>query len=149
MSNTRLLFEELNIGDSAVSLGRTITETDVVNFAGLSGDFNVMHIDEEVAKNTIFKGRVAHGMCTSSIASGLWFSMPRLATLAFLGLDEWRFVKPVKFGDTIKVKREVAEKKETKEDRGIVTFSIKVTNQKDEVVQEGKWLILVQRRKAS
>lgn len=147
MSNTRLLFEELNIGDKEISLGRTITESDVVNFAGLSADFNAMHIDAEFAKKTIFGGRVAHGMCTTSIATGLWFTMPRLATMAFLGLDEWKFVKPVKFGDTIKVKREVAEKKETKEDRGIVTFNIQVVNQEDEVVQEGKWLMLVQRRK--
>jgi len=147
MSNTRLLFEELNIGDAEVSLGRTITETDVVNFAGLSADFNAMHIDAEFAKKTIFGARVAHGMCTTSIATGLWFTMPRLATMAFLGLDEWKFVKPVLFGDTIKVKRVVAEKKETKEDRGIVTFNIQVVNQKDEVVQEGKWLMLVQRRK--
>ncbi|MHB8170988.1 MAG: MaoC/PaaZ C-terminal domain-containing protein [Thermincolia bacterium] len=147
MSNTRLLFEELNIGDEETSLGRTITETDVINFAGLSADFNAMHIDAEFAKKTIFGERVAHGMCTTSIATGLWFTMPRLATMAFLGLDEWKFVKPVKFGDTIKVKRVVAEKKETKEDRGIVTFGIQVVNQNNEVVQEGKWLMLVQRRR--
>lgn len=148
MSNTRLLFEELNLGDEEVSVARTITETDVVNFAGLSADFNALHIDAEFAKKTIFGQRVAHGMCTSSIATGLWFTMPRLATMAFLGLDNWKFVKPVMFGDTIKVKRKVAEKKETKADRGIVTFDIQVVNQKDEVVQEGQWLMLVQRQKA-
>ncbi|HWI54343.1 MAG TPA: MaoC/PaaZ C-terminal domain-containing protein [Desulfobacteria bacterium] len=147
MAATRLLFEDLNLGDKEVSSSRTITETDVVNFAGLSQDFNDLHINAEFAKKTIFGERVAHGMCTSSIATGLWFTMPRLATMAFLGFGEWKFVKPVKFGDTITVKREVAEKKETKEDRGIVTFNIQVVNQKDEVVQEGQWLMLVARRK--
>ncbi|MBE3587921.1 MAG: MaoC family dehydratase N-terminal domain-containing protein [Thermoanaerobacteraceae bacterium] len=146
MSETRLFFDELNIGDEAESAGRTITETDVVNFAGLSGDFNALHMDAEFAKKTIFGERVAHGMCVASIASGLWFSMPRLATLAFLGLDDWRFVKPVKFGDTIKVKRKVSAKKETKPDRGIVTFDIEVINQNGEVVQQGKWNMMVQNR---
>ncbi|MCL6558969.1 MAG: MaoC family dehydratase N-terminal domain-containing protein [Firmicutes bacterium] len=146
MSDSRLSFDQLNIGDEASSVARTITEADVVNFAGLSGDYNALHVDAEFAKKTIFGVRVAHGMCVTSIASGLWFSMPRLATMAFLGLDDWRFVKPVKFGETIKVRRVVSGKKEVKQDRGIVTFDIQVTNQDGEVVQQGKWNIMVQKK---
>jgi len=71
------------MGDEHQSTGRTVTETDVISFAGLSGDFNNMHIDEEFAKKTVFGTRVAHGLCVLSIASGLWFTMPRLATVAF------------------------------------------------------------------
>ena len=146
MSDSRLFFDQLNMGDEAVSVARTITEADVVNFAGLSGDFNALHVDAEFAKKTIFGVRVAHGMCVTAIATGLWFSMPRLATMAFLGLDDWRFVKPVKFGDTIKVQRAVSGKKEIKQDRGIVTFDIQVTNQTGEVVQQGKWNMMVQKK---
>ncbi|MBE3586015.1 MAG: MaoC family dehydratase N-terminal domain-containing protein [Thermoanaerobacter sp.] len=146
MASERLFFEDLNVGDEAESAGRTITEADVVNFAGLSGDFNALHMDAEFAKKTIFGERVAHGMCVTSIATGLWFTMPRLATMAFLGLEDWRFVKPVKFGDTIKVRRKVAGKKETRPDRGIVTFDIEVINQNGEVVQQGKWNMMVQKK---
>jgi acyl dehydratase len=110
---TRLYYEDLNVGDEHLSTGRTVTETDVVSFAGLSGDFNNMHIDEEFAKKTVFGTRVAHGLCVLSIASGLWFTMPRLATVAFMGLEDWRFSGAVKFGDTVRITRKLAEKKKS------------------------------------
>jgi 3-hydroxybutyryl-CoA dehydratase len=147
---TRLYYEDLNIGDEHLSTGRTVTETDVISFAGLSGDFNNMHIDEEFAKKTVFGTRVAHGLCVLSIASGLWFTMPRLATVAFMGLEDWRFSGAVKFGDTIRITRKLAEKKEHKRpNMGFLTFEVNVHNQTEEVVQKGKWVILVQRREAS
>ncbi len=143
----RLFYEDLNIGDQDQSTGRTITETDVVSFAGLSGDFNNMHIDEEFAKKTVFGTRVAHGLCVLSIASGLWFTMQRLDTIAFMGLEDWRFSKAVKFGDTIRITRNLVEKREHKRpNMGFLIFEVKVHNQADEVVQEGKWVILVQRK---
>lgn len=147
---TRLYYEDLNVGDEHLSTGRTVTETDVISFAGLSGDFNNMHIDEEFAKKTVFGTRVAHGLCVLSIASGLWFTMPRLATIAFMGLEDWRFSGAVKFGDTIRITRKLAEKKEHKRpNMGFLTFEVNVHNQSEEVVQKGKWVILVQRREAS
>ncbi len=147
---TRLYYEDLNVGDEHLSTGRTVTETDVISFAGLSGDFNNMHIDEEFAKKTVFGTRVAHGLCVLSIASGLWFTMPRLATVAFMGLEDWRFSGAVKFGDTIRITRKLAEKKEHKRpNMGFLTFEVNVHNQSEEVVQKGKWVILVQRREAS
>lgn len=147
---TRLYYEDLNVGDEHLSTGRTVTETDVVSFAGLSGDFNNMHIDEEFAKKTVFGTRVAHGLCVLSIASGLWFTMPRLATVAFMGLEDWRFSGAVKFGDTIRITRKLAEKKEHKRpSMGLLTFEVNVHNQNEEVVQKGTWVILVQRREAS
>lgn len=147
---TRLYYEDLNVGDEHLSTGRTVTETDVISFAGLSGDFNNMHIDEEFAKKTVFGTRVAHGLCVLSIASGLWFTMPRLATVAFMGLEDWRFSGAVKFGDTIRITRKLAEKKEHKRpSMGLLTFEVNVHNQNEEIVQKGKWVILVQRREAS
>jgi acyl dehydratase len=147
---TRLYYEDLNVGDEHLSTGRTVTETDVISFAGLSGDFNNMHIDEEFAKKTVFGTRVAHGLCVLSIASGLWFTMPRLATIAFMGLEDWRFSGAVKFGDTIHITRKLADKKEHKRpNMGFLTFEVNVHNQNEEVVQKGKWVILVQRREAS
>jgi acyl dehydratase len=146
----RLYYEDLNVGDEHQSTGRTVTETDVVSFAGLSGDFNNMHIDEEFAKKTVFGTRVAHGLCVLSIASGLWFTMPRLATVAFMGLEDWRFSGAVKFGDTIRITRKLVEKREHKRpDMGFLIFEVNVHNQSDEIVQKGRWVILVQRRKES
>jgi len=147
--DTRLFWEDLEVGVEHVSTGRTVTEADVVNFAGLSGDFNNMHIDEEFAKKTVFKTRVAHGMLALSIATGLWFTMPRLATVAFMGLEDWRFSGAVKPGDTIHITRKLAEKKEHKRpNMGFFIFEVNVHNQNDEVVQKGKWVILVNRRES-
>ena len=146
---TRLFYEDLNVGDEDQSTGRTVTETDVVSFAGLSGDFNNMHIDEEFAKKTVFGTRVAHGLCVLSIASGLWFTMPRLATIAFMGLEDWRFSDAVKFGDTIRITRNLVEKREHKRpNMGFLVFEVNVHNQDNKIVQKGKWVILVQRKES-
>lgn len=145
----RLFYEDLNVGDEDQSTGRTVTETDVVSFAGLSGDFNNMHIDEEFAKKTVFGTRVAHGLCVLSIASGLWFTMPRLATIAFMGLEDWRFSDAVKFGDTIRITRKLVEKREHKRpNMGFLIFEVNVHNQENKIVQKGKWIILVQRKES-
>ena len=146
----RVFYEDLNVGDEHESSGRTVTESDVISFAGLSGDFNNMHIDEEFAKKTVFGTRVAHGLCVLSIASGLWFTMPRLATIAFMGLEDWRFSGAVKFGDTIRITRKLVEKREHKRpNMGFFIFEVNVHNQMDEIVQKGKWVILVQKKDAS
>jgi len=144
---SRIFYEDLEEGIEHKSSGRTVTETDVVNFAGISADYNNMHIDEEFAKKTVFKTRVAHGMLVTSIATGLWFTMPRLATVAFMGLEDWRFSGAVFPGDTIHITRKLVEKKDHKRpNMGFFIFEVNVHNQKEEVVQKGKWVILVQRK---
>lgn len=145
---SKLFFEDLEIGVKDRSSGRTITEADIINFAGLSADYNNMHIDEEFAKKTVFKTRVAHGMLVTSIATGLWFTMPRLATVAFMGLEDWRFSGAVFPGDTINLTRILTEKKDHKRpNMGFLTFEVNVHNHKDEKpVQKGKWVILVQKK---
>ena len=145
----KLFYEDVDEGTEHESSGRTVTEADVVNFAGLSADFNNMHIDEEFAKNTVFKSRVAHGMCVLSIATGLWFTMPRLATIAFMGLQDWRFSGAVKPGDTVKITRKLVEKIEPQRpNMGFLNWEVNVVNQAGEVVQKGIWVILVQRKES-
>jgi len=92
---------------------------------------------------------VAHGLCVLSIASGLWFTMPRLATIAFMGLEDWRFSDAVKFGDTIRITRNLVEKREHKRpNMGFLVFEVNVHNQDNKIVQKGKWVILVQRKES-
>ena len=145
----RQYFEDIQLGDEYVSPGRTITEADIVAFAGLSGDYNVLHTDAEYMKTSIFGERIAHGLLGLSISSGLGARavVRPFATIAFLGL-RWRFKGPIKIGDTIKVRMRVSEKKETsKPDRGIITVQRSVLNQRGELVQEGDTELMIERRK--
>jgi acyl dehydratase len=147
--DARQYFEDIQIGDEYISPGRTVTEADIVAFAGLSGDYNVLHTDAEYMRTSIFGERIAHGLLGLAIQSGLGTrALPRpFATLALLGL-RWRFKAPIKIGDTIKVRIKVTDKRETsKPDRGIVVLQRSVLNQRGEVVQEGDTDILVERRK--
>jgi acyl dehydratase len=142
-------FEDIQVGDEYLSPGRTVTEADIVAFAGLSGDFNVLHTDAEYMRTSIFGERIAHGLLGLAIQSGLGSrAMPRpYATLAFLGL-RWRFKAPIKIGDTIKVRLKVTDRRETsKPDRGIVVVERSVLNQRGELVQEGETEIMVERRR--
>ncbi len=141
-------WEEFDTGESFKTRGRTVTEADIVNFAGLSGDFNQLHTDAEYAKGTIFGERIAHGMLGLVIASGLMQSLELYndTLMAFLGL-EWRFTAPIKIGDTVHLEQTITEKRETKKpDRGIVALEAKLVNQRGEVVQEGIRRIMLMRK---
>jgi acyl dehydratase len=147
--DSRRYFEEIEVGEEYVSPGRTVTEADIVIFAGLSGDYNVLHTDAEFMKSSIFGERIAHGLLGLAIQSGLLTrGMRPYATIAFLGL-RWKFKAPIKIGDTITVRASVISKKETaKPDRGVVILQRRVINQRGEVVQEGETDIMVARRGA-
>ena len=137
-------FEEFEVGYTIVSPARTITEHDVCAFAGLSGDYNPLHTDSEFARDTVFGERIAHGVLGLSVATGLAARLGFIdgTALAFLGLD-WKFRKPILLGDTIHVVVAVTGKKEMPSmGGGIVTFDVRVVNQRDEVVQKGNWNIL-------
>jgi len=143
-----LYFEDFEIDREYVTRSRTITEADVVAFAGLSGDFNPLHTDEEFAKKTMFGTRIAHGLLGLSIASGLINQMgiAEGTVMAFLGMT-WNFKGALKFGDTITVRQRVADRRETsKQDRGILRMAISVINQRGEVVQEGEHTLMIKRR---
>src|SRR5438132_9662458 len=100
---SHLYFDDLAPGQEWESSGRTVTETDVVNFAGLSGDFNPIHVDHEFAKTTPFRKPIAHGLLVFSIGSGLGINAPPIRTLAFIHVREWKFHGPVYIGDTIRI----------------------------------------------
>src|SRR5204863_384084 len=149
MSDPGRFFDEIAVGEEYESPGRTVTEADIVLFAGLSGDYNVLHTDAEFMKQSIFGERIAHGLLGLAIQAGLFTRAGQpYATLAFLGL-RWKFRGPIKIGDTIRVHGKVSAKKETdKRDRGAVTGERQVINQRGEVVHEGKFTFLVAKRPA-
>jgi 3-hydroxybutyryl-CoA dehydratase len=143
-----LYFEEFEVGRVIETRGRTITETDIVNFAGVSGDFNPMHTDAAYAAQTQFGQRVAHGMLGLSIASGLAYQTGFLegTVIAFTGV-EWKFRAPMLIGDTIRVQAQVSKLREMKAaGGGFVTFDVKVVNQDDAVTQKGEWTLLIASR---
>ncbi|MCI0456489.1 MAG: MaoC family dehydratase N-terminal domain-containing protein [Gemmataceae bacterium] len=145
-----LYFEDVAIGQEWQSPGRTVTEADLVNFAGLSGDFNPIHIDHEFAKTTLFRRPLAHGLLVLSIASGLGLFSPPMRTLAFLAIREWHFREPVFIGDTVHLTTRVLEKEmRGRGRRGSVTWERRIINQEGKVVQEGVTQTLVEGRAAS
>jgi acyl dehydratase len=142
-----LYVDDVEIGQEWESLGRTVTEADIVNFAGLSGDFNPIHIDHEFAKKTLFRRPVAHGLLIWSMGSGLGLYSPPMRTLAFMSIREWHFDEPVFVGDTIRVRSKVLEKEvRGRGRRGAVTWGREIVNQEGKVVQHGVTLTLVEGR---
>lgn len=142
-------FEEFAVGQKVASPARTISETDIVNFAGITGDWNPLHSDAEYARETIFGERIAHGLLILSIASGLAWRLGFMTGTveAFLGL-EWKFRGPVKIGDTLHLEAEVKNLKPmARLGGGIVAFNVKVINQRGETVQRGSWDVLMRSRK--
>src|SRR2546423_11697717 len=109
-TDSHLYFEDVAVGQEWESQGRTLTEADVVNFAGLSGDFNPIHTDHEFARTTPFRRPIAHGLLVFSVSSGLGLFAPPMRTLVVLGVREWHFREPVFAGDTIRVSTRVLDK---------------------------------------
>jgi acyl dehydratase len=132
-------FDEIAVGDVYVTGARTITNTDIVNFACLSGDFNDVHTNWEYCEQTPFGEPIAHGPLIYSIAAGLVYAsgLNDGTLLALLGITDWKMLVPVKHGDTIRVELEVVKVRATsKPGRGVVTFLRRIVNQRREVVQE-------------
>jgi 3-hydroxybutyryl-CoA dehydratase len=129
-------FEDFEPGGAVTSRGRTITETDLVMFAGLTGDFVELHTNEEYARQMPLGRRVAHGALTFSISIGLSTRMNLLedTLITFAGVDKLRFVAPVFIGDTIHLVKRVVERRELDARRGTVVFESRVFNQRDELV---------------
>jgi acyl dehydratase len=135
-------YSEIVIGLHWVSRARTITEADVVNFSGLSGDWYPLHTDREYAAGTVFGQRIAHGMLILSVTTGLLNIKPG-SVEAFYGMDEVRFMKPVFFGDTIHVELHALEKTERSRGGGILTLLCEVKNQKGDTVVTAKMKMLM------
>lgn len=146
---TVLGFDDLAVGDEWESPRRTVTEADVVAFAGLSGDFNPIHVDHEFARKHPFGKPVAHGLLGFAIASGLASNAPRVETLAFLTILEWNFALPIGFGDTIHVVSRVnALEPRGRGRRGVVTWERLLINQHGKTVQHGRTQTLVSARRS-
>lgn len=144
-----LYFEDFELGLAVTSQGRTLTETDIVSFAALTGDWNAIHTDAEYAARQIFGQRVAHGLLVLSIASGLVIRLGlwEETVLAFRELGEWKFSLPVFIGDTLRVRVTVTETKLMRRlGGGLVRTKVEVLNQDHKVVQRGTWGVLIKSR---
>ena len=141
-----LYFEEFSVGQKVVTVGRTVSEGDIFNFAGLTGDYNQIHTDAEFSKTTPFGQRVAHGLLGLSMAVGLIWRTGLLegTVLAFREITEWKFVKPYFIGDTIHVEMTVTETKALPRiGGGAIIAAIVTKNQNDEVCQRGSLNLLM------
>ncbi len=146
-------YEDIRIGDTVMSVGRTVTEADIVNFAGLSGDFNLIHTDREYAAASIAGQRIAHGLLVKAIASGLFTRTPYNASLsetltALVEFRSWKMKKAVCIGDTIRVQVEITEKSDPRPeaDSAKVVMRRTILNQRDEVCQTGDYVMLFKKR---
>jgi len=147
-TNGALFFEELHVGDHWRSQGRTITETDIVSFAGLTGDFEPLHVDHEYARSGAFKRPIAHGLLGLSYLAGLGTHAPCVRTAAFVGIREWEFLKPIYVGDTIYAEAEIVSLELKGRKRGHVVWKRQLVNHRGEIVQTGIFETLVESSKA-
>jgi acyl dehydratase len=144
-----MYFEEFETGQKIISAGRTVTESDIVSFAGLSGDFTQIHTDAEYSKTSPAGQRVAHGLLGLSIASGLAVQTGVLerTVLFFREIKEWKFVKPIFIDDTIHVELDVMETKAMRRiGGGTVDIALVVLNQNNETLMKGIWTVLIASR---
>lgn len=144
-----LHFEDVEVGFRFETPSRTVTEADLVAFAGISGDFNPLHTDERFAAGSIYGERIAHGALVLSLTTGLRQRVGLFdgTLLGLLEIRSWRFSAPVRIGDTIRVACEITELRETsKPDRGLMVQRIDVLNQDDTVVANGEFVMLLRRR---
>jgi acyl dehydratase len=147
-----LYFEEFQVGQKVITPGRTVTESDIVTFAGLSGDFTTIHTDAEYSATTPFGKRVAHGLLGLAITSGLAARTGVMegTVLAFREITEWKFSRPIFIGDTVHVEIEVAETKPLPRlGGGSILFDVDLKNQSGETVMKGKWSVLMQSKPGS
>jgi acyl dehydratase len=142
-------FDQIQVGDCWRSAARTITETDVVQFACLTGDFNPLHVDHNYARSTPFGRPVAHGLLGLSLAAGLASHAPAVVTVAFLRVTEWRFMHPIYLGDTVRVETEIVDKQPRSRRHGLVVWRRQLLNDENNViVQQGMFETLVKTQQA-
>jgi 3-hydroxybutyryl-CoA dehydratase len=144
-----LFLEHLNQGESWISPSRTITETDIVFFAGMTGDYDPLHIDHEYASQTPYGRPIAHGMLGLSLMAGLSSTSPRVRNLALVRVEDWNFHRPVYIGDTLHVISCIESISPRGRRSGEVVWLRKLMNQRNECVQSGKIVTLVSRQTAA
>ena len=145
---TGFCYTDLHVGMAFRSPGRTITDADLVGFAGLTGDFSELHTSDVYAKNSQFGRKVAHGLLGLAYAHGLMWARTgelRETAVAFLGINEWKFLEPIFVGDTIFVNYQISELRNSKSrpTQAIAVFDVSVVNQDNRTVQRGSKALLV------
>src|SRR3982751_1701997 len=141
-------YADLHVGMSFRSPGRTITDADLVAFAGLTGDYSELHTSDVYAASSQFGRRVAHGMLGLAYSHGLMWARTgelRQTAIAFLGINEWKFTGPIFLGDTIFVNYRIAELRDSKSKptQAIAVFDVQVVTQDERLVQQGRKALLV------
>ena len=146
-SSMHMFFDEVEVGQEWESPGRTLTEADIVNYAGVSGDFNAIHIDHHYAKTTPFRKPIAHGVLILSFATGFSMYNPPMRTIAFLKIRELNFLHPVFIGDTVHLKSKLIEMNiRSRGRRAEIVWQRSMVNQDGKIVQEGIFHTLVEGR---
>ncbi len=135
--DARLTFEQLATGQTWTSPARTITESDVINFANVTGDLNPLHIDREFARNSPYGQPIAHGLLGLSWVAGLASKSPSVATVALIAVRNWEFTRPLFFGDTVHVLTSIVEKQQDARRNGRIAWKQELINQHGEVTQHG------------
>lgn len=145
-----IYFDDYKLGETFLTPTRTVTETDVVMFATMSGDMNELHTSEHFAQQNAFGTRLAHGLLGLSLSHGLMFRLGLFdgTGIAFLNIGQWKFTAPILLGDTIHAKITVNKKtpSRSKPDRGIIEFHVQLLNHNEVVTQKGMQTIMVKRK---
>ncbi len=142
--SSALYYEDINEGQVWTSPARTVTETDVIAFAQMTGDFNPLHVDQHFAAESIYGRPIAHGLLGLSWAAGLSSQSPNMRTVAFVKVRDWTFLQPIFFGDTVHVRTSVVSKSRGGRRSGRVIWRRELMNQRGEVTQEGIFETLVE-----
>ena len=138
-----LSFQDLILGQVWTTPRRTVTESDVVNFAGMTGDYNALHCDHDFAASTPFRKPIAHGLLGISWVAGLGSRSPSVDTVAFAGIQNWQFLHPIFIGDTVYAELEVAAKESPGRRTGQVTWMNRLLNTEGKILQQGEFITLV------
>ncbi len=136
-------FDDVEVGQKWTSQGRTVTESDVSQFASTTGDFNPLHVDHDFASKGPYRKPIAHGLLGLSWVAGLGSSAPLMQTVAFTAVRSWEFLAPIYFGDTVHVETECIEKNGRGRKAGQILWGRKLINQKGQTVQQGQFETLV------
>ena len=144
-----LFFDDIEVGQTWISPARTVTETDVVNFANITGDCDPLHVNHDYASKSPYRQPIAHGLLGVSWVAGLAIHNPMVRTVAFTSIQKWDFVAPIFFGDTIHVQTTVLEKENAGKKTGRVHWQKNLINQDGKIVQRGIFETLVSKRSPS
>jgi acyl dehydratase len=136
-------YDDVEVGQQWTSQSRTVLESDVSQFAGMTGDFNPLHVDHDYAASSPYRKPIAHGLLGLSWVAGLGSTAPLMETVAFTSIKGWNFLLPIYFGDTVRVQTRCCEKIPRGRKAGQILWERKLINQKGQVVQEGRFVTLV------